>query len=522
MRVGRLASCSVVLVVATLALLVTSQPAAAEGTVGTGTPASCTEAALDAALAGGGTVTFNCGPIPVTITLTTQKEIGQTTIIDGKGLITLSGGGTTRHFFVMPDGNLSLIGLTLAHGAATNEIEGQGGAIFNHGGPTVSGCLFYSNEAPGSTAGAILNTAIANISGSMFIENDAGGGFAGAIANSGTMTISDCDFNSNRGYYLGGAVTNTGTLSISGSDFSDNRSSTYGGAIGGRGSVMIVDTTFSGNIGAIWMDEGTLDVSRTRFTGNTASGDGGAIFTGGDLTVSHSTFSGNSAGSDGGAIFATGDVAVSDSTFSGNTAAEQAGGIYSSGTLAITGTTFMANSAVAGAGGGLYSTGGSTVTVTNSTFSGNSAGTDGGGMVANGMGSVTNCTLYGNEAGGLVNGGVFAQLTMRNTILAGNEPYNCSGPITSMGHNLESRDTCGLDANGDLVNRNPLLGPLADNGGPTFTHALLTGSPAIEHGSNEGCPTTDQRGVPRPLLRICDIGAYEFELDLYVPMVLKH
>lgn len=98
---------------------------------------------------------------------------------------------------------------------------------------------------------------------------------------------------------------------------------------------------------------------------------------------------------------------------------------------------------------------------------------------------------------------------------------------------LEDGDTCDLDpVLNDLINTNPLLAPLADNGGPTLTHALLTGSPAIDSGPNAAavCPATDQRGAPRPMdgdgdgQAVCDIGAFEYGALfpwLYLPLVLR-
>ena len=140
--------------------------------------------------------------------------------------------------------------------------------------------------------------------------------------------------------------------------------------------------------------------------------------------------------------------------------------------------------------------------------------------------SLTNSTVSNNTA--IFSGpgsGIYnpngATLILTNTIIAKNHGGSeCSGTggwsVTSLGHNLDSDGTCGLDGTGDLSNTDPLLGPLQDNGGPTLTHALLPDSPAIDSGDDAvlGSPhnlTTDQRGFPRLLGAHLDIGAYEAE-----------
>ena len=139
---------------------------------------------------------------------------------------------------------------------------------------------------------------------------------------------------------------------------------------------------------------------------------------------------------------------------------------------------------------------------------------------------MTNCSFNGNSA--YFAGGMYqsptCNPTLRNTIVANSHVGgDCGGgPITSEGYNLDSDGTCGFNAIGDLSSTDPLLGPLQGNGGPTLTHALLPGSPAIDGGSPAACIgpwghplTTDQRGEVRPAdgdgecTFICDIGAYE-------------
>jgi len=118
-------------------------------------------------------------------------------------------------------------------------------------------------------------------------------------------------------------------------------------------------------------------------------------------------------------------------------------------------------------------------------------------------------------------------MTMTNSIVANSLlGGDCGGDylITDGGANISSDDTCGFSpANGSMPNTDPLLGPLQDNGGLTWTHALLWGSPAIDAGDNAQCPPTDQRGITRPFdgnwdgLAVCDIGSFEVNELLYSP-----
>ena len=229
-----------------------------------------------------------------------------------------------------------------------------------------------------------------------------------------------------------------------------------------------------------------LDIISSNVTGQV----GGGIYNAGALTVTNSTVSGNRADY-GGGIFNSGTLTLQDSTLSGNSVTVHGGGIYNQfSTVLLTQNTLSGNSAAL-SGGGIYNEKG-TLTLNNSTLSGNSATSAGGGIY--------------NEGG---------TLTLQNSLIGGNSAGDngpdCYGELVSQGYNL-IQNTAGCSIGGDtehnVTGQDPLLGPLADNGGDTFTHALLPGSPAIDAGGAT-CLPTDQRGVARPQGAACDIGAYE-------------
>jgi hypothetical protein len=260
---------------------------------------------------------------------------------------------------------------------------------------------------------------------------------------------------------------------------------------------------------------------------------GGGMYNNGTLTVSNSTLSGNSAlgpvGS-GGGIQNNGTLTINNSTLSGNTARGTAsggfgGGISNAGTATISNTTFTSNSVSgvfgAGFGGGIGN--GGTATISNSTFTGNNATAWGGGIGNEGNLTINNSTISGNQGsdGGIAN--YYGTTTLQNSIAANNSGGDCGFTITSNGYNLSSDGSCNFNNTGDLNNTDPKLGPLQNNGGPTQTMALLSGSPAIDAGNPSGCTNgrgrllkTDQRGKPRPDKEDtggCDMGAYESQSD---------
>jgi hypothetical protein len=253
--------------------------------------------------------------------------------------------------------------------------------------------------------------------------------------------------------------------------------------------------------GGLFNEGGTVSISKSTFATNSATGtfgEGGGLANHfGTMTISNSTFATNSATGEGGGLmnFPPGTMTISNSTFATNSAGH-GGGLENDGTMTISNSTFATNSASL-TGGGLFN--GNTVSITNSTFATNSAGATAGGIYNDGGTSATTVNIGGS-------------------ILANNARGNCAenfpGTITSAGYNLESGTDCGFTGTGDLQNTDPKLGPLASNGGPTQTMALLKGSPAIDYIplSSSICPTTDQRGHKRPdnpRESACDIGAYE-------------
>jgi hypothetical protein len=284
-------------------------------------------------------------------------------------------------------------------------------------------------------------------------------------------------------------------------------------------TIVIQDLTIrNGNAtqgGGITQYGGTLTLNRVKLTGNLADF-GGGIYSSGALSMTDCVVSDNhailDASSYGGGLFLTGSavtVNLVNVTVSGNTATGNSGGIHNQGT--------------------------GTLNLTNVTISGNTAKQNGAMSSTNSVSvNLLNSTIANNHfsAGG-ANGGIgnYATTNFKNTIIAGNQGMNCSngtgGSLVSQGYNLDSGSTCALTSTGDLQNTDPVLGPLADNGGPTQTHALLPASllhvrsPAIDAGTNSGCPAADQRGVHRPQGAHCDIGAYEFGFLIYLPMVKR-
>jgi hypothetical protein len=456
----------------------------AAGVVGNGTLASCDENALDTALAGGGMVTFNCGASPTTITVTNTKIISTDTTIDGGNWITISGGDAVRVFYVNAGITLNINNLTVAHGFGVPNISPTGGgALVNNGGTVhIANSTFTdNNDGGGYQGGAIVNffSSTLTVNNSTFTNNTAfgqpgAGASSGAIINYGTLSITDSAFSNNASNAAGVTQNVGGTMTVSGSVFSNNTTVVPPGATQSPGGGV-----FLNGVGS------TLTVTNSAFSNNTANSDGldggGAIYNQSTANIVDSTFVNNSTNANGGAIAngigGNSYLTLANDTFSGNSAGDRGGAIFNGYTLA---NDLLANT-----------------TITNVTFFNNSAST--GGTIYTDVGTVA----------------------LSNTIVSNSiSGENCSGSITSNGNNLDSQNTCGFTASGDLVNTDPLLGSVKDNGGPTETMALSANSPAIDAGNNTNCAASpvnnvDQRGVTRSFdgdrngISVCDIGAFE-------------
>lgn len=327
-------------------------------------------------------------------------------------------------------------------------------------------------------------------------QTTAGPNFAGnggAVFNSGTLTLQNVDMVDNHAVHGGGAVFNINTVELNNVQIFSNTAATAGGGI------------YNINNGVISITEST--VAHNTATGG-ASGGGGINADGVSLYIQNTAIFDNSSNYFGGGLF----ISVSDQAILEN-------------------ATLSDNQGVTGAG--FYINQG-TVTATNTTVSGNTASNNYGGIYITGSGAnlyMQNSTIANNTrintTGTGYNGIYFgggATASMINTILAYNQNRNCFSTLapTSLGHNLSSDLHCGLDQSGDLPGVDPLLGPLADNGGSVHTHALLPGSQAIDAGDDVQCPVTDARGINRPYdgdgdsTATCDIGAVEARHQLSI------
>ncbi|MDH3294621.1 MAG: family 16 glycosylhydrolase, partial [Acidimicrobiia bacterium] len=325
--------------------------------------------------------------------------------------------------------------------------------------PALAGATINLNSGP-----IVINKAVTiDGSGAPGFALDGGGTDRVLIVDAvGDATVSGIDLANGFGFQLAGCVLNNGTLTLNGATVS--------------GCVMTTDAgDFWQGGGAIYTGTGGVtNLVDSTVADNTSGWAGGGVygFFGSTTNVTRSTISGNTATDVGGGIRMLGDATIVNSTISGNTSTAWHGGgaFHTDGTMSLVNTTVANNSAPGGTASGLF------------------------------VGTFTDAS---------------ATLTLHNSIVDGADPACFAGffgggavTLSSLGHNIASDGSCNLTAAGDLPLTSAALGPLADNGGPTQTHALSAGSPAIDAADEAACPATDQRGVARS--GPCDIGSFEY------------
>lgn len=434
-------------------------------------------------------------------------------------------------------------------------VQTCGGAIYNESGTvSLEQCSFSGNRVVGSdslwnsdtgadvSGGAIHNRGTLRANLCTFTQNSASAGRGGTGSSSGSAG----------GKASGGAVFNEGTFTTDSTSFSINSAAGGAGGLGAAGGWASGGAVF--NAGTFAADSTSFSINAATGGAGGATASGGAVFNAGTFTADNTSYSSNNAaGSSGGAargaaVCNGGTSSISRSTFVGNSA------VGGRGADGAPGKEFMDTGLPggdAGDGGGAMGavcnygeTGAPTLSLVNCTFAGNIGrggdggnggnggrdrhvgqdggdGGDGGSAYSGIFGTcrVTNCTVAWNQAfAGAGGTGGSPSIGDRHAGTAGSPGTNgvafgitdCGG--SSLINTLIASNT---PAGGDTFS-DPKLSPLANNGGPTLTMALLPGSPAIDAGDNASAPPTDQRGIPRPVGVAADIGAYEFTAVLEI------
>ncbi|MEM8641166.1 MAG: CHAT domain-containing protein [Cyanobacteria bacterium P01_G01_bin.54] len=402
-----------------------------------------------------GTVTLNGTPL-------SWNNTKDNLIIDGNGS-TVSGNNLSRVFVITAD-NATLRNLTIRDGVGA----GDGGGIDHNS----TGTLTLENVTITNNSASVRGGGIHNLNGNVVLthstldSNSSGTGGGGIFSTNGTVTLTDSTVSNNSAGVIGGGIW-----------------ATYPGS---PNTVTLTNSTVSGNSagsnsGGIFVNAGVLNVIDSTISGNSANNEGGGIRVNlATLNLTHSTVSGNSTNSHGGGIHSrNGQVTLTNSTVSGNSANGNGGGIASDTAVPTR-----------------------IVTLTNSTIAFNTASGNGGGLyVQNGLANPIANTIIANNIAIGTGPDIFADLsssTVQHSLLT--HTVGISGLALNHG------------VNGNIIGQDPRLAPLAHNGGPTQTHALLSGSPAIDAGDNRSVTVRfDQRGFARLGNGIVDIGAYEVE-----------
>ncbi|GHA12526.1 hypothetical protein GCM10008090_23040 [Arenicella chitinivorans] len=477
-----------------------------------------------------------------TITLSAgELAITQDVSIDASSVsgATIDAANNSRVIYLSAD-NLTLTDITLSGGSSSS----TGGAVHAPSAATLtlSNSIVTNNQADDEGGGIYLSSSTGTVS-SLVLSNSTvsynnsnyshGGGIA-LVGNHSVVELDTASIAENVASYHGGGLyigSNYVDVALTDSNVTNNVASTMSG--GGMHinspqlGVNLFDSQISGNVAGL--DGGglylygttavysTVSLQNAEFSGNTAgvytAGFGGAMYTRYTRTmIVNSTVSANDATQNGGGIVQIdSEMWLRDTTLSGNSAAQDGGGIYSDySNLILERTTVSSNSAGSTAGhdgAGVWVSGG-TLAMTNSTVSGNSAAGMGGGLYNDADdGTLRHVTFSNNQAVGS-GGGVHdasGVLAVINSIIANSAAGgDCSGGAMLDAASIVEDGSCAATRSGD-----PKLLPLADNGGPTQTHALRANSAAVSTASAAQCEALDQRSETR-VASSCDVGAFEF------------
>ncbi len=407
---------------------------------------------------------------------TGDLDITDSVQILGESNPTVDGNRTDRVFDVLAGTTVDMTGFIIRHGQSDD-----GGGIRSHGILRLHTMTLQENvvTVPADPA-----------------TGPTGGGGAILSERDGTLLLENSQVIGNSAYQGGGiAAYPNATVSLPRSQVEI------------RDTVIAENSAASAGGGLFLYVTVTVTLTNVEIRDNNAVGDrGDGIWNGSLLNMDGVHIYGNHGGIYGGGIYNyfAGHLTAYH-TLIENNLTRFGGGIYNEGAATFIQSAIVNNQVERGLGGGAFNAGSdASLTVLNSTVSGN----QGAGIVNTGSFMMGFSTVAYNTGAGVSSS---FPSTVVNSILAGNAGGDCDGGIVLERFNIESTDTCGFDAPGDLVNTDPLLMPLAMNGGPTPTHALGVASPAIDSAAPDLCEGADQRGVARPQGPQCDRGAFEYE-----------
>ncbi|NEO87252.1 MAG: DUF4347 domain-containing protein [Spirulina sp. SIO3F2] len=498
-----------------------------------------------------------------TISGNTASNKGGGIYFGDQGTLNLSNSSITGNVSALGDGGgLSFqdgANITINDSSITNNIAvgnsggDHGGGIYTRYNATVTltNTMVSGNSSGRGDGGGIRvdNGSIVTLTNSTITGNSSGDNAGGIyLHDDGMLTLINSTVSNNltADDGDGGGINfeQNGILIVTNSTISNNRSGSMANDQGGgvyfrnTGTAIITNSTIANNSagddggGLHFYNNGTATLTNSIVSGNLSGNDGGGIYFGDDavLNLTSTTISNNSAGDDAGGVhfYYDGTATIKNSTLSGNRSGDDGGALHfdDGGVLTLTNATVSGNS-TREYGGGIYFIDDAQATLRNATISGNTAGDDGGGLHFNNNANLTttNVTIAFNISGD-DGGGIYLRSgtgTLNNTIVSNNSASSGTpdlfGTFTANYSLILNTNGATLSGNNKILGQDPLLQPLAFNGGgPAQTHALAFNSPAINGGSNAlalaAGLTTDQSTIfTRIFGGTVDIGAYEVNPD---------